>query len=151
MFFFSRHTSMQLLKMSPRTLQWQQEPCMQPYPNQSQLSKWTHILIKIVSIGPPHMESPTGFSQAPLKWHFPKFHNRMSSFCYLPIFSLLEPSKVPPKGKQDFNRFWEASPRTTFPFQRKFPLLEITPFSPCTETYPTVKVHAVSIDPDVPH
>ena len=39
-----------------------------------------------VSIGLPHMESPTGFSQAPLKQGFLTSHYRTSSFCCLPIF-----------------------------------------------------------------
>ena len=41
----------------------------------------------------------------PLKRRFPTFHYRASSFCCLPIFSSLEPSKSPPKDEQDFNRF----------------------------------------------
>ena len=71
------------------------------------------------------MESSTGFSQAPLKWGFPIFHYRNSSFCCLPIFSLKKP---PPKGTQYFNRSQHAS----------------------SHYFSTSKVHAVSTDPDVP-
>ena len=38
---------------------------MQPYPSQPYLSRGIHLLIKAVSIGLSHMESPTGFSQDP--------------------------------------------------------------------------------------
>ena len=34
---------------------------MQPYPSQPHLSRRTHLLLKTVSIGLSHMESPTGF------------------------------------------------------------------------------------------
>ena len=44
----------------------------------------------------------------PLKQRFPTFHYRTSFFCCFPIFSSLEPSKSPPKDKQDFNR-WASS------------------------------------------
>ena len=37
---------------------------MQLYPNQPHLLTGTHSLTKKVTIGPSHMESPTGFSQA---------------------------------------------------------------------------------------
>ena len=80
------------------------------------------------------MKSPTGLSQAPFKQHFPKFHHTTSSFCFLLIYSFLEPSKPPPKDKQDFNRFWEASSQVIFLFQRKSLLLEIAPFFLHTET-----------------
>ena len=78
---------------------------MQPYPSQSHLSKATHLLIKTIYIGPSRMESPTGFSQDPFKRRIPTFHYKISSFCCVPIFSLLEALKVPPKNKQDFNKF----------------------------------------------
>ena len=48
------------------------------------------------------------FLQTPLKQRFPTFHYRTSFFCCFPIFSSLEPSKSPPKDKQDFNR-WASS------------------------------------------
>ena len=44
---------------------------------------------------------------------FPTFHYRTFSFCCLPSFSSLEPSKPPPKDKQDF---WEASSHVFFLF-----------------------------------
>ena len=103
---------------------------MQSYPSQPHLSRGAHILIKTVSIGSSHMESPTGPSQASLKQHLPTFHYRTSSLCCLSIFSSLEHSKHPSKYKRDFNRCWEVSSRIIFPFQRKFPLLEIASFFP---------------------
>ena len=63
---------------------------LQPYPSQPHFSRKIHLLIKTVFIGPSHMESPTGLSQAPLKHYFPTFHCGTSSFCCLPIFSSLE-------------------------------------------------------------
>ena len=82
---------------------------MQPYPTQPHLTRGTYLLIETVSIGLSHMEWPTGFSQASHKQIFPTFHYRTSSFCWLPICPSLEPSKPPPKEKQDFNRLWEFS------------------------------------------
>ena len=55
---------------------------MQPYPSQPQLSRGTNLLIKTVSVRPSYMESPTGFSEAPLKQHFPTFHYKTSSFSF---------------------------------------------------------------------
>ena len=109
---------------------------MQPYPSQSHLSRETHLLLKTVSIGPSHMESSTGFSQAPLKQHFPTFHYRTSYFCCFPIFFSLEPSKPPSKDKQDFTWFWDASSQVIFLFQRKFPFLELAPFFPPHSNHP---------------
>ena len=93
---------------------------MQHYPSQPHLSRGTQFLIKTVSIGLSHMETPTWFLQAPLKQYFPTFHYRTPSFCFLLIFSSLEPSKPPPNDKRDFSGFWEASSQVIFPFQRKF-------------------------------
>ena len=103
---------------------------MHPYPSQLYLSKGTHLLVKTVSIGLLLIESPTGFSQAPLKQHSPTVHYRTSSFCCLPIYFSLESSKPPPKDKQDFNTFQDASSQVIFLFQRKFPFLEIAPSPP---------------------
>ena len=57
-----------------------------------------------VSIWPSYMESLTRFSQGgpPLKQCLPTFHHRTCSFCSLPIFSSLEPSK-PLKSKFIFS------------------------------------------------
>ena len=104
--------------------------------HQPHLSRGPHLLINTISIRLSHMGSPTGLSQAPLKQHFPTFHYRTSSFCCLPIFSLLAPSKQPPKDKQDFNRFQESSSHIIFPFRRKFPLSEIVSFSPILKRLP---------------
>ena len=68
---------------------------MQPYSSQPHLSKETHLLIRIVSIGPPHMESPRGFLKVPLKWGLPTFHYRI-------LLSTTSPLR-PLKDKQDFN------------------------------------------------
>ena len=62
-------------------------------------SSMHQIFIQIystVSIGLSFLESSTGFSQAPppqTAFPYITFHYKTSSFCYLPIFSLLEPSK----------------------------------------------------------
>ena len=67
------------------------------------------------------------FSQAPLKQRYPLFYSGTSLFCCLPIpHSSMEPFKPPPRHKQDFNRFREASSHVIFPFQRKFLLSEIS-------------------------
>ena len=63
-------------------------------------------------------------------------------------FSLLEPSKPPPRDKKDFNRFWKAPSNVIFPFQRTFPLLKIAPSPPHTGTHPILKVQVVLTDPD---
>ena len=104
------------------------ETSMQPYPSQTHLSRGTHLLIKTVSIGPSYKERPTGFSQAPFKHHFLTFYYRTSSFCCLPIFFPLEPSKLAPKDKQYFNGFQGTFSQVIFLFQGKFPFLEIAPF-----------------------
>ena len=66
-----------------------------------------------VSMGPSHMESPTGFSQAStLTTPTPQHPNGVSPHFPIealpsvasPFFSSLEPSKHPPKNMQDFNR-----------------------------------------------
>ena len=65
------------------------------------------------------MESPTGFPQAPsssVPQHF-------ATELLLSVELLLQ-------GKQDFNRFQEASPYVIFSFQRKFRLLKTAPFFP---------------------
>ena len=103
---------------------------MQLYPRQPHLSRGTDLLMKTISIRLWHMESPTGLSQAPFKMRFPKVHYRTSSFCCLFISPLVRLSKHPPKDKQDFNRFREASSQIIFPFQRKFLFLEIASFFP---------------------
>ena len=77
---------------------------MQAHPSKPHLSRGTHLLIKTVSIGLSHMKSHTGFSQFPS-----------------PFFFSLEPSKPPPKDKQDFNRFQDGPSQVIFLFQRKFP------------------------------
>ena len=93
---------------------------MQPYLSQpTSYIKRDQILIKTVFIGPSHTESPTGFSQVLPKQYFPTFYHRNFLFCYLPIL-LLEPFKPPPKDKQDFNRFQDASSQVIFLFQRNF-------------------------------
>ena len=78
-------------------------------------------MYSVVSIGWPRMESPTEFSQAPLKQRFLTFHYRNSSFCCLPIFSSLQPSKTPPNNAQDFNRSWQGPSHFIFLHQTKFP------------------------------
>ena len=112
---------------------------MQLYPRQPHLSRGTDLLMKTISIRLWHMESPTGLSQAPFKMRFPKVHYRTSSFCCLFISPLVRLSKHPPKDKQDFNRFREASSQIIFPFQTKFPLLEIH-FPPYSNPHPHPKV-----------
>ena len=78
-------------------------------------------MYSVVSIGWPRMESPTEFSQDPLKQRFLAFHYRNSSFCCLPIFSSLQPSKTPPNNTQDFNRSWQGPSHFIFLHQTKFP------------------------------
>ena len=76
------------------------------------------------------MESPTGLSKA-LKRCFPAFNSVPP-----PIFFFIETLLPPPPqwNKQDFNKSWEASSCVIFPFQGKFPLLEIGLFYPHSET-----------------
>ena len=51
---------------------------------------------------------------------FPTFHCRMSSFCCLPSFSSLVPSKSPGKDPQDFNRSWKTSSHVFFYFKQNY-------------------------------
>ena len=75
------------------------------------------------------MESPTGLSKA-LKRCFPAFNSVPPHF-----FLHRNPLTPPPQwNKQDFNKSWEASSCVIFPFQGKFPLLEIGLFYPHSET-----------------
>ena len=79
------------------------------------------------------------FTSPLVKWHFPTFHYRTSSFCCLPFFSLKN-SKSPPKDIQYFNRFWQASSHSIFPLQTKFPFW--SSIFPSYRNTPS-KVHAV--------
>ena len=115
---------------------------MHPYPSQLYLSKGTHLLVKTVSIGLLHIESPTGFSKAPLKQHSPTVHYRTSSFCCLPICFSLESSKPPPKDKQGFNTFRDASSQVIFLFQRKFPFFGDSTIPP--------HIHTHTLEPPIP-
>ena len=54
-------------------------------------------MYSVVSIGWSRMESPTEFSQAPLKQGFLTFHYRNSSFCCLPIFFFITTIQTSPK------------------------------------------------------
>ena len=104
------------------------------------------------------MESSTRFSQAP---HPPSPSNRVSPHFTIeplpsvasPIFSLKN-SKPLSKNTQYFNRSWQASSHVIFPLQTKFPFWSRIPLLPHTHTHThwntSLKVHAVSIDPDVP-
>ena len=126
---------------------------MQPYLSQHHLSRGTHLLIKTVSIGSSHTESPTGLSQVHLKQHFPCFTIEPLLSVSSPIFPSFELFKCPPKGKQDFNRFWETSLHIIFLFQRtKLPFFGdslIFPLPILKPTTPVPVVHAGSIDPYV--
>ena len=98
-----------------------------------------------------HGESPAEFSQA-LKWCFSAFHYWTSSFCFLPIFSSLEPSKTPAKDKQDFKMSWEISSQVILFVSKKISSFGDSFIPPYAKTpSSTIKVHAVSTDPDVPH
>ena len=127
---------------------------MQTYASQPPLSTRTHLLIKTISIRSSHMESPTWLSQVPPQAAFPTFHYRTSSFCCLSIFSSLEHSKHPPKHKQDFNRFREASSQIIFPFHENYLFWR---WSPHFSTFklpnynPFKKVHAIAMFPTLPH
>ena len=56
---------------------------------------------------------------------------------YLRNFSSFEPSKAPPKDKQDFNSFWKASSYVIFLLQRKFLLFGDSPiYKLYATTYP---------------
>ena len=102
---------------------------MQPYPRSPYLWRGTHFLIntyRTLTYG----ELYRIFTSLPLTaFHYISLY---SCFCLSPLsFSSLEPFKPPPKDKQNFSRFWEASSHVIFQFQRKFSLLEIAPsFSP---------------------
>ena len=54
-------------------------------------------MYSVNSIRWPRMESPTEFSQAPLKQGFLTFHYRNSSFCCLPIFFFITTLQTSPK------------------------------------------------------
>ena len=77
-----------------------------------------------VSIGPSHMESPTGFSQAPPTLNtltaFPYISLKKLLLVLPPNFSSLEPSKPPPKIHKILIGP-ESPPLTIFPPQTKFP------------------------------
>ena len=93
-----------------------------------------HQMYSTVSIGLPHMESPTGFSQAPLKQGFLTSHYRTSSFCCLPIFfitTLQAPYKQYTKFQQVLTRFLTYY----FSASNKIPFLEVA-LSPCPEASP---------------
>ena len=70
------------------------------------------------------MRNPRDFHKPPTlpppQIFFLIFYCRTSSFSCPPIFSSLEPSKLPTKGKQNFYMFWKASSHVIFPLQRKF-------------------------------
>ena len=92
--------------------------------------------------------TPTPNPQHP-NGRFPTFHERSSSFCCLPTFSLLQPFKYPPKIAQDFNWSWKVFWHVIFLLQTKFSFWR---FSFCLifpHTGAPLNVHAVSIDPDV--
>ena len=91
-----------------------------------------------VSTGPSHMESPTGFSQAPLKQSFPTFHYRTSSLCCLPIFFHYN-TPSPLQMIHKISRGPDKPHTLFFLLQTKFPKAGTPP-----------KLHEVSIDPDVP-
>ena len=110
-----------------------------------------------VSIGPSHMESSTRFSQSPpippppppLKWGFPTFHYRTSSFCCHHILFQFQ-SFLTPNSLQKINNISIGPgkpPHTFFCFKQNS--LSGAPFFPPHWNTPS-KVHAVSIDPDVP-
>ena len=82
----------------------------------------------------------------PVKWSFSKFHYRTSSFCCLPIF-FIKKLQVPSKRYTIFQYVLASLLTLYLSASNKIPFLE--PHFSTTLEHP-LKVHAVSIDPDVP-
>ena len=53
-------------------------------------TRYDQTYSEVSAAGLPHVESPTEFSQAPLKQGFLTFHYRNSSLCCLPIFFFIK-------------------------------------------------------------
>ena len=100
---------------------------------------------KIFTIPPPPIPPPP----PPLKWGFPTFHYRTSSFCCHHILFQFQ-SFLTPNSLQKINNISIGPgkpPHTFFCFKQNS--LSGAPFFPPHWNTPS-KVHAVSIDPDVP-
>ena len=80
-----------------------------------------------------HEESHRTFT-SPIQTAFPQISPYNLIFLFPSHLFFIRTLQTPPKDKQDFNRFWEASSQVIFLFQRKSLLLEIAPFFLHTET-----------------
>ena len=107
-----------------------------------------------------HGESPTGFSQAPPPPPPPpplkrRFHYRAAFFFLLPLHSSPSENAKPLQKINKISIGSEKPPHTLFSRFKENSLVWRFPISPPppphTGTHPTLKVHVVSIDPDVPH